>query len=333
MKIFKGTRFGRSIQRFSARNEHDPSPECNFLLTGIWIVSGILAVLVPLIYRTIHKRKYEELYMFYYWEQEMEEYEQQRAENYEMYGNNYNYQGAYTYDQMYNAQPEYIDVNNCHWYNVNCFSFFVNQEGEPMADQAWYPTWYSGWTTSEEDQRQMEVNREQPGSLKFVYIWQLFMFIAIMVYGTLVIRQNRNPAGLIVALLVWANYAFCTMWMLADGSIVTDGYIVKRSGFYGQVSVLIFMANFWYFIHGLLFCIVFWIRKMQHDKKERQIAETNKSIEKEESYQAPAEEPVAASSVQRAPPAATEVATAQNQKESDMDLLDAVFEPIDKACH
>lgn len=259
------------------------SPEDNFLLSATWIVSGLLTVLIPLIYRTIHKNKYRQEYMKYYWQEEYEEYEEQRQENYDNYGNEYNYGGAYGNDY---EQNEYSDVNNCKWWNLNCFSFFVNTEGEVQEDQEWAPAWYSGFMTTEEERETMQDNLEQPGSLKFVYIWQIVMFVVLGWYGLKVISQNRNPTGLIVALLVWANFAFISMWLMADGSIVTDGQSVKRTGFYGQMSVLIFMSNFWFFIHGLAFVLVFWIRSSCLEEKE---AEKKRTAEAKDtsSYDAP----------------------------------------------
>lgn len=250
--------------------------EANFLLTLLWVVSGIVTVLFPLIYRSIHKYKYRQEYMKYYWESEYEQYEQQRKQNYEKYGNSYNYGGAYMADY---EEPEYVDVNNCKWWNLNCFSFFVNREGQAKADQEWAPSWYSGFITTEEERQMMQDNLESPGSLKFVYIWQILMFIVIGLYGLKVIRQNRNPTGLIIALLVWANFAFLSMWLMADGSIVTDGQAVKRMGFYGQMSVLIFMSNFWYFIHGMAFVLVFWLRAQCVEDEKEETKEPAKDVD------------------------------------------------------
>lgn len=275
---FRISRFQRVVRRFTPGKKYGwlHSPGDNTVLGLAWVVSGLLAVLVPLIYRTIHKNKYREEYMTYFWEQEYQQYEQQRQQNYEKYGNNYNYGGAYMAD--YN-ESEYVDVNQCKWWQVNCFSFFVDRDGEPMPDQEWYPTWYSGFSLTEEERQAMEDNLEQPGSLKFVYVWQLIMFVIIGYYGLLVIRQNRNPTGLIIALLVWANFAFLSLWVMADGSIASDGQQVMRTGFYGQMSVLIFMSNFWYFLHGLAFVLIFWIRSSclaeqeQRETEERETAQ------------------------------------------------------------
>mmetsp|Transcript_21019 Transcript_21019/g.33829 ORF Transcript_21019/g.33829 Transcript_21019/m.33829 type:complete len:292 (-) Transcript_21019:108-983(-) len=285
MYVLKGTRFERSF-----------SPESDCFLGTVWIISGLVAFLVPLIYRTIHKNKYEELYMEYYWEQEYEYEMEQRKEMYEKYGNSYNFGGAYMYAGDYNPYGErpLIDVNNCRWWQLNCFSYYVNEDGEPVGQQGWYPNWYRNFATTEEERELMEQGRQQPGSLKFVYAWQAITFALILWYGLLVIRQHRSPTGMIIALLIWSNFAFLSMWLMADGSIVTEGQRVKRSGFYGQTSVLIFMSNFWYLMHALAFIVVFWIRKSVMDdreeqrKKEQEKSESNqKTLEKDE-YQAPA---------------------------------------------
>mmetsp|Transcript_3699 Transcript_3699/g.10484 ORF Transcript_3699/g.10484 Transcript_3699/m.10484 type:complete len:305 (-) Transcript_3699:1474-2388(-) len=264
------------------------TPGSNAFLGLVWVISGVLTVLIPLLYRSVHMSKYREEYMKYFWEEEYETYVKQQQENYEQYGNDYNYGGAYMGGDYY-SQNEYYDVNRCQWWQFNCFSFFVSADGEPMEDQEWYPAWYSGFSRTQEQREQMQENLEQPGSLKFVYIWQIVLFIVLGCYGLLIIQQNRNPTGLIVGLLVWSNFAFLSMWLMADGSIVTDGQQVKRTGFYGQLSVLIFMTNFWYFLHGLAFLVVFWIRSSCLAEQEAR-KEENKTVQAStgEEYKAPA---------------------------------------------
>uniref|UniRef100_A0A7S4AAV4 Uncharacterized protein n=1 Tax=Pseudo-nitzschia australis TaxID=44445 RepID=A0A7S4AAV4_9STRA len=280
------SRFRRAVRVLKGRAGPNLSQANDAVLSFIWIVSGVLTVLIPLIYRTIRKNMYREEYMKYFWEEEYEYYAEQRKQNYENDANGYNYGGAYTA----NAYSEYMDVNRCRWWQLNCFSFFVNSEGEPMEDQEWMPAWYSGFSLTEEERAEMQDNLEQPGSLKFVYVWQIVLFLALGVYGVMVIQQNRNPTGLIIGLLVWSNFAFLSMWLMADGSIITEGQDVKRTGFYGQMSVLIFMTNFWYFLHGLAFLLVFWIRASsmaEEDKKEKE-QRTAAEAPAEKPYKAPA---------------------------------------------
>merc|ERR1711865_11121 len=84
-----------------------------------------------------------------------------------------------------------------------------------------------------------------------------------LAYGYKVIKENRIVSGVTIALVVFANMAFLSMWMIADGSIVTDGEHVRRWGFYGQFSVLMFITNFWYLLFGIVFTIVFVLRGRQ----------------------------------------------------------------------
>jgi hypothetical protein len=281
MKLFKNTRLQGVFERGF-------SPENNCLLSSVWILSGLLAFLIPLVYRTIHKNRYEQEYMKYFWEKEYEYQEEQRQKGYEQYGNNYNYGGAYMYPAEY-MNREYWDVNNCRWWQLNCFPYYVNKDGEPMPEQGWYPTWYSGWTLTEDEREQLELGREQPGSLKFVYIWQLLTFLAILWYGVRVIRQQRNLTGLLLALFVWTNFAFLSMWLMADGSIRTDGDGVFRTGFYGQLSVLIFMANFWYFLHGVIFLLLFGMRKCLMDEQSYRVQNESAKVTEfeDEDYDVP----------------------------------------------
>eukprot|EP00536_Pseudo-nitzschia_multiseries_P012301 jgi/Psemu1/290194/fgenesh1_pg.464_\ len=293
-KPAEGGKFRRAVHGLTAPVKRTyrsfNSPGRNSLLGLAWVFSGVLTVLIPLIYRTIHKKKYRAEYLKYFWEQEYENYAQQRQENYEQYGNSYN--NYYNNNNPnYYGQGEYVDVNQCRWWQLSCFSFFVNGEGEPMQDQEWMPAWYNAFSTTEEEREEMEYNLEQPGSLKFVYIWQIVLFLGLGYYGLMVIHQNRNPSGLIIALLVWSNFAFLSMWLMADGSIITEGEQVLRTGFYGQMSVLIFMSNFWYFIHGLAFVLVFWIRSSclaEKKANEKDGKQTAQAAAAEEKYMAPA---------------------------------------------
>merc|ERR1712238_370024 len=83
------------------------------------------------------------------------------------------------------------------------------------------------------------------------------------------IRQNRIVTGVTVALVAFTNMCFLCMWLLADQSIITDGDMVQRTGFYGQFSVLMFITNAWYVIFGLTFAAVFCIRgHMMHDEQD-----------------------------------------------------------------
>ena len=78
-----------------------------------------------------------------------------------------------------------------------------------------YPGWFSGWTQTEEQREQMMEDGETSGSMKFVYVWQALMFVVILAYGFIVIRQNRIVTGVTVALVAFTNMCFLCMWLLA----------------------------------------------------------------------------------------------------------------------
>ena len=230
-----------------------PSTTANNLLSILWGVSGVVTVLGPLIVRSMRMNNYRNMYEMF-----QKSYEEQQNQYYEnMYENQYgegNYQ--YQWEQMRGS----YDINQCKWYQLNCFPYYINENGEPEPMAGWYPSWFSGWTQTEEEREQMMEDGETSSALVFTYVWQILMFIVILAYGVIVIRQNRVVTGVTIALVIFANMSFLAMWMLADGSIITDGEYIQEIGFYGQFPVLMFMTNAWYVIFGIIFSIIFTIR-------------------------------------------------------------------------
>jgi hypothetical protein len=220
-----------------------PSPMVNNLLSVAWGICGSLTVLGPLVYRNIKTGNYQNMWYKYNWEEAQQQYEQNQNEYYQYQWEQGNY-----------------DINQCKWYQLNCFPYYINENGEPEPMAGWYPSWFSGWTVTEEEREQMLEDGETSSALVFAYVWQIIMFIIILAYGFIVIRQNRVVTGVIVALVVFANMSFLALWMLADGSIITDGEYVQNLGFYGQFPVLMFITNAWYVIFGIVFSAIFAIR-------------------------------------------------------------------------
>lgn len=252
-----------------------PSPAANNLLSIAWGVSGLLTVLGPIIFRSMKMNNYKNMYYMYNWEEAQQQYEQQQNEYYEnMYENQYMQQyGQGNYRYQWEAMRGSYDVNQCKWYQLNCFPYYINENGEPEPMAGWYPSWFSGWTQTQEEREQMMEDGETSSALVFTYVWQILMFIILLAYGVIVIRQNRVVTGVTVALVVFANMSFLAMWMLADGSIITDGEYIQQIGFYGQFPVLMFITNAWYVIFGIVFSVIFSIRgHSMHEtpKKEKE---------------------------------------------------------------
>lgn len=271
-----------------------PSHSQNFLFALTWVICGFLTVLIPLIFRTIKKNQYENMYYMYNWEEAQQQYEEQQKEYYEQMYQNQNMNGGQygggqwgngqwgNYGYQWEQMRGNYDINQCQWYQFNCFPYYINEKGEPEPRAGWYPSWYSGWAKTEEEKEQMIENGETSSALMFVYIWQIVMFITILVYGYVVIRQNRVITGVLIALVVYANMSFLSMWMLADGTIVTDGEMVQKTGFYGQFSVLMFITNAWYVIFGIVFSCLFAIRG--HQMHEKRVPKENQKQLDDESY-------------------------------------------------
>jgi hypothetical protein len=206
------------------------------LLFVAWFGSGIATILIPLFSRTIRMKQYQNQYYQYNGEED----------------------GQQSSDNNY-------DANNCRWWQFTCSSYYTNGNGEAQEDEAYTPDWFSGWGQSEEQRESAQENGQTTGALRFVYGWQIIMFAAILFYGIGVIAKRKPSSGLLGMLLIWANFNFLSMWMLADGSIVTYGRALETSGFYGQFSVLMFITNAWYTLFGVVFSVVFVLRsRLEH---------------------------------------------------------------------
>jgi len=267
----------------------------NLFLLLAWVLLGTLAILIPVISRSMKMKNYNNMYYMYNWEDANQEYQQYNGENNgQQYGGNngnYNYNGQNGQNGNYNyngnngdsadenywqngnsySQWEQMtgkwDLNNCRWYQISCYPYYIDDSGQPVPTEGWYPGWFSGWSKSEEEREQMIEDGETSMAMKFIYVWQMLMFMVLLAYGFLVVRQKRIVTGLLIALFMFTNMSFLSMWMLADGSIYTDGEYVQQMGFYGQFSVLVFMANAWYVFFGVLFLVVFGIKARRMNKE------------------------------------------------------------------
>ena len=304
-----------------------PSKGSNTVFILVWLVSGLFTVLIPLIFRTLKQNNYRNMYAMYNWEEAQQQYEeaqQQYQQNMEEYYQNQYYsnngqQGGGSYQYQWEQMTGDYDVNQCQWYQLNCYPYYINEQGEPVPQAGWYPMWFAGWTQTEDEREQMLEDGDTSSALRFAYLWQIVMFAVILLYGYYVIRQNRVVTGLTLALVVFLNMAFLSMWMLADGSIVTDGETVRQYGFYGQFPVLMFMTNFWYIVFGLIFTVVLVLRgrymhaattttttvdgATHHKHAPRpHVAAAAAEVEEDDTYkQLPAESPPISPTVNRAP--------------------------------
>lgn len=202
------------------------------------------------------------------------------------YRTSYNYQ--YNQDDNQNGQGDERrewDVNNCKWWQVWCTPLWVNENGEYVQEdqgdngQSYStPTWFSGWgNANRQGERREDDVLSNSSALKFVYTWQTLLFLALLTYGALILLKFRKQGmaqsrmaiqSLFLALFLWTNFSFLTMWLLANGSIAVEGRELEEvGGFYLQLSVVLFLTNFWQFVWGIAFCIVLGFRSCRKHKQ------------------------------------------------------------------
>ena len=120
-----------------------PSKALNNVFSFAWLACGILTVLIPLIFRTLKMNNYKNMYYMYNWEEAQQDYQEQQEQYYQQYSEN-NYaqeygQGNYQY-QWEQMQGSY-DINQCKWYQLNCFPYYINENGEPEPSAGWVSLW------------------------------------------------------------------------------------------------------------------------------------------------------------------------------------------------
>lgn len=104
------------------------------------------------------------------------------------------------------------DINNYRWWQLGCYPYYNNYNGEPEPGAGWYPNWYSGFSTTENQKEAMQEAGTVPRSMCFEYIWKMLLFAFLVGYRFLVLRQDRVLTGLIVDMVVLANMCFLSMW-------------------------------------------------------------------------------------------------------------------------
>jgi hypothetical protein len=133
-----------------------------------------------------------------------------------------------------------------------------------------------GGVTEEDDRMREEMGLDRnttSGALKFVYLMTLLMFLGVLIYGGFVLFEKRrnHVLPLIVLLLVMAQFCFLNMLLLGQGVISTDDRDLEDSvyGWYGQFSVFLVYADFWFFLFGIIFACVLSLRMLWQRYQEK----------------------------------------------------------------
>lgn len=222
----------------------------------------------------------------------------------------YSYYGqAIEYEQNQRAYEEAQNGNqnqnnnqygykSCAWYNFSCRSqqykymqYNDNGEGNNQILPNWF--FYLGGKT-EEEQRMAEeagqVSSTNSAGMKFAYVWTLILFVCLVAYGSFVLVKRQQCFGIIVALLLFAQFSLMNLLVLTNGGISSDNRDLEESiyGWYGQTSVLMAYTDFWYIAYCILFSIAFAVRiLMERRRKGKESGDDSQEAGEYQKYEAP----------------------------------------------
>ena len=92
-------------------------------------------------------------------------------------------------------------------------------------------------------------------ALIFIYIWTILSLLALGVLGNRCVMQG-NYSPFRWTMWSFTNFAFVVMVLVSGlGAIHNEGREIEETGWYGQLSVLVFLTC----LFGLVKCFVFQI--------------------------------------------------------------------------
>ena len=216
-----------------------------------WILSSLCAIIIP-VSKWAHERNEYYQYMGRY-----HEYEWKQRQ----------------YEEMQNGNNMYMNANMCSWWNFKCrqrmarYQYYMqaqqgghNRQGNMMG---MLPGWYTFFGGSanlggEDREREGMMMNSSSGAMKFVYFWNIIMFVGVTIFGYRTLANGKDRMGLIVALLIYAQFSLMNLMTLTQGTIQTDERFFENSiyGWFGQWSVLVAYTDFWMFLHSVIFAAV-----------------------------------------------------------------------------
>lgn len=200
----------------------------------------------------------------------------------------YAYQGKYNeynqqqrqYEEQQKAAEEgyyYSGVTQCKWWNFKCRQNvnnyqLYNENGEmderayeQMQMRSMMPGWFFffGGKLEEDDRQREEMGYGQSqGNMIFVYLWTVFIFIGLAIFGWITLYKGRDRMGLIIALSIFCQFALLNL-ITTVGAIESDDRFFEDStyGWFGQISVLLAYTDFWMMIQTFAFAVLLLITR------------------------------------------------------------------------
>eukprot|EP00428_Durinskia_dybowskii_P020606 CAMPEP_0170206086 /NCGR_PEP_ID=MMETSP0116_2-20130129/2593_1 /TAXON_ID=400756 /ORGANISM="Durinskia baltica, Strain CSIRO CS-38" /LENGTH=194 /DNA_ID=CAMNT_0010456489 /DNA_START=113 /DNA_END=697 /DNA_ORIENTATION=+ len=135
-----------------------------------------------------------------------------------------------------------------------------DQNGNARQGEEGGAPWWYFWGND----RRMEEEGGR-GVLTFIYVWTILLLFALGYFGNrFVMEGNYNPLHWII----WSftNYAFIVMVLVSGlGAIHNEGREIEETGWYGQLSVLIFLTCMFGIVQSLFFQI--WLYRKSRTGK------------------------------------------------------------------
>lgn len=271
---------------------HEESNKSDFMdeLVGIftnpwviaWIVAGLLTMLIPRIIWHSKKSDYFDAYGSAIYAQDY--YEEQKR--YYEQGNN-KYYG-------YNENGNQYKHLTCHWYNwLSCrkkqYYYATYEERANGEIVTKLPDWFFffGGETQEMEQWKNEMNgeeREERGikdvnetGFNFVYTLTIWIFLAKLVYGVVVIGKGQAVSSLLIVLGFSFLMGLSNLIMSVQGAISSEREALENSyyGWYGQKAVLLAYTDMWVMFFSGCFIVALIAKMFLESEKSKKHVNTS----------------------------------------------------------
>lgn len=236
-------------------------------LTMAWLISGALAVLLPLTIWGIQR-------LIYFGRFGVQEYMEERQQNYEQAQQYYQQQNA-NYWQYYwsgyynvNEQTFYQKCFALNWpcrrrqYYYATYGIYGNQGNDQQQAPLWY-IFLGGKTQKMEEWEEKHGHESHAnafvyGGLGWAYLLTLVLFFGLLSFGVSTFKKEGSIVELRAVIIATAVIALMNM-ILSVGLISSDEEDLNQYyyGWYGQMGVLMVYTNFWIMFFSVAFAIFF----------------------------------------------------------------------------
>ena len=262
-------------------------------LTLVWVITGGLAVLLPLTIWGIQR-------LIYFARFGADEYIQERQQNYEQ-GQQYYQQQNQNYWRYYwngyynvNEQTLYQKCFALNWpcrvrqYRYATYGIYGNQGNDEQHAPLWYI--FLGGRTEAMDEWEEKNGHESHagtfvyGGLGWSYLLTVGLFISLLVFGVSTFKKQGSIVELRTLIVATGIIALLNM-IMSVGLISSDEEDLEKYyyGWYGQMGVLMVYTSFWIMFFSLAF-FIFFKRFGNESIKERRARQEKASFRSQVDY-------------------------------------------------